>query len=140
VTELARCKLGFRAKNVQEAARQIEDGSVSFDRLESMRYEAAKRELLKLPGVGSKVADCVLLFSLNKLEAFPVDVWIKRTILNRYREHFEDAFIQKASRKKSLTSCEYRRISSFAREYFGEYAGYAQQYLFHKERSACQRG
>jgi len=139
VTELARCKLGFRAKHVQETARQIEDGSVSFDGLESMRYEAAKHELLKLPGVGNKVADCVLLFSLNKLEAFPVDVWIKKTILNNYHEHFGDAFRQKASGKKSLTLGEYRRISSFAREYFGEYAGYAQQYLFHKERLACQR-
>jgi N-glycosylase/DNA lyase len=139
VTELARCKLGFRAKNVQQAARQVENGSISFDELESMRYEAAKHELLKLPGIGSKVADCVLLFSLNKLEAFPVDVWIKRTILNNYHEHFDDTFIQKASTKKSSTSSEYRRISSFARGYFGEYAGYAQQYLFHNERSACHR-
>jgi len=139
ISELVQCKLGFRAKNVHEAARQVENGTVSFVELESMCYEAAKRELLKLPGVGSKVADCVLLFSLNKLEAFPVDVWVKRTILNNYHEHFDDAFIRKASAKKSLTSGEYRRISSFAREYFGEYAGYAQQYLFHNERSACQR-
>jgi len=139
ISELVQCKLGFRAKSVHEAAKQVENGAVSFVELGSMSYEAAKRELLKLPGVGSKVADCVLLFSLNKLEAFPVDVWVKRTILNNYHEHFDDAFIRKASAKKSLTSGEYRRISSFAREYFGEYAGYAQQYLFHNERSACQR-
>jgi N-glycosylase/DNA lyase len=139
VSELVQCKLGFRAKNVHEVARQVKNGSVSFDELESMHYEPAKHELLKLPGVGNKVADCVLLFSLNKLEAFPVDVWVKRTILNNYHGHFDDAFIRKASEKKSLSSSEYRRISSFAREYFGEYAGYAQQYLFHNERSACQR-
>jgi N-glycosylase/DNA lyase len=139
VTELARCRLGFRAKHIRETARQIEDGSVNFDELGSMRYKAAKHELLKLPGIGSKVADCVLLFSLNKLEAFPVDVWIKRTIIKGYHGHFDDAFIKKATGRKSLTSSEYRRISSFAREYFGEYAGYAQQYLFHNERSACQR-
>jgi len=138
-TELACCKLGFRAKNMRETARQIEDGSVCFDELESMRYEAAKRVLLKLPGVGNKVADCVLLFSLNKLEAFPVDVWVKRAILNNYYEHFDHEFIQKAGGKGSLTSSEYKRISSFAREYFGEYAGYAQQYLFHNERSVCQK-
>jgi len=139
VSELVRCKLGFRARNVREAAKQVENGSINFDELESMRYETAKRELLKLPGVGDKVADCVLLFSLDKLEAFPVDVWMKRTILNNYYEHFDDAFIRKVSEKKSLPSGEYRRISSFAREYFGEFAGYAQQYLFHNERSACQR-
>jgi len=137
--ELARCKLGFRAKYVQETARQIEDGRISFDELDSMSYDDAKHELLRLPGVGSKVADCVLLFSLNKLEAFPVDVWIKRTILNNYGAHFEGEFIKKTLGKKSLTPTQYERISSFAREYFGEYAGYAQQYMFHNERSACQR-
>ena len=138
ITELTRCKLGFRAKNVHETAKKVDTQTVRLAELETMPYEAAKNELLKLPGVGDKVADCVLLFSLNKLEAFPVDVWIKKTILENYHEHLDGALVQKALKKKTLTPSEYRQIGSFARGYFGEYAGYAQQYLFHHERSICK--
>jgi len=132
------CKLGFRAKNVLKTARQVNNGKVRFAELEKMDYETAKNELLQLPGVGNKVADCVLLFALNKLEAFPVDVWMKKTIVKHYSTHFDKAFIRKALKKKSPTPAEYLMISSFARKYFGEYAGYAQQYLFHLERLTCK--
>lgn len=138
IKELAKCKLGFRAKNVLETAKQVDAKKVSLADLSRASCEDAKKELLKLPGVGNKVADCVLLFSLKKLEAFPVDVWMKKTILENYPDYFDDAFLRKALEKKSLTPSQYRRIGSFAREYFGEYAGYAQQYLFHHERSVCQ--
>jgi N-glycosylase/DNA lyase len=135
---LTACKLGFRAKSVLETAKRIHTETVRLAELEKLDYGTARNELLRLAGVGDKVADCVLLFSLNKLEAFPVDVWIKKTILEHYGGFFDDSFIQKAQKKKSMTPKEYERISSFAREYFGDYAGYAQQYLYHFERLMCK--
>jgi N-glycosylase/DNA lyase len=100
-----------------------------------MNYERAKKKLLGFPGVGLKVADCFLLFSLEKLEAFPVDVWIKRIILRHYAKHFPKEFVIKSSRKKSLSNSEYEMLSSFGQNYFGVYAGYAQEYLYHYERT-----
>lgn len=135
---LTACKLGFRAKSVLETAKIIGAESVSLVELEKLDYETAKNELLKLPGVGDKVTDCVLLFSLNKLEAFPVDVWIKKTILKHYSANFDESFAQKIQTRKSMTRKEYERVSSFAREYFGDYAGFAQQYLYHFERVVCE--
>lgn len=124
------CKLGFRAERVLKTSRIVHNKELTLESLRKMNYVKAKRELLSLPGVGQKVADCVLLFSLDKLEAFPVDVWVKRAILDFYSNRFEESFVNKISRKTSLTSGEYEKISSFARAYFGEYAGYAQEYLF----------
>jgi N-glycosylase/DNA lyase len=135
---LTACRLGFRAKNVLKTARRIAVDGMSLAELEKLDYETAKNELLKLPGVGDKVADCVLLFSLNKLEAFPVDVWIKKTILKHYSSFFDELFAQKILIRKAITHKEYERISSFAREYFGKYAGFAQQYLYHFERVICE--
>jgi N-glycosylase/DNA lyase len=135
---LTACKLGFRAKSVLETAKKIHTETVRLAELEKLDYQTAKNELLRLAGVGEKVADCVLLFSLNKLEAFPVDVWIKKTILEHYGNFFDDSFVQKAQHKQSMTPKEYERISSFARGYFGDYAGYAQQYLYHFERLTCK--
>jgi len=103
--------------------------------LGKMDCEKARDELLSLPGVGQKVADCVLLFSLDKLEAFPVDVWIKRTVLDFYPSYFEDSFVERVLGKSSITPGEYETLSSFGRRYFGEYAGYAQEYLFLRSRS-----
>ncbi len=135
VNELRKCKLGFRAKAVREAARMVSRNRIDFDALKKADYETARSELLKIPGVGNKVADCVLLFSLEKLEAFPVDVWIKRVIQERYASHFDASFIAKLSEKKSLSPKAYDGVGSFARDYFGRYAGYAQEYLFHYARS-----
>ncbi|MGB9756536.1 MAG: hypothetical protein ACPLVJ_01995, partial [Candidatus Bathyarchaeales archaeon] len=106
-----------------------------FEGLRSMSYEEARKELLGFPGVGLKVADCVLLFSLGKFEAFPVDVWIKRVILKYYAEHFSREFVKKISGKKSLSNAEYEKLNFFGRKYFGEYTGYAQEYLYHYERT-----
>ncbi len=124
------CKLGFRAERVLETSRIIHNKELDLETLRKMDYGRAKRELLSLPGVGQKVADCVLLFSLDKLEAFPVDVWVKRAILEYYSNRFEESFVKNVSRRTSLTSGEYEEISSFGRKYYGEYAGYAQEYLF----------
>jgi N-glycosylase/DNA lyase len=134
VKELAACGLGYRAKYISETARLVCENTFDLERLKETTYEKAKEELMRLPGVGPKVADCVLLFSLEKLEAFPVDVWIKRVILNYYARHFPDEFVKKISVQESLSSSEYEKLSSFGREYFGSYAGYAQEYLYHYER------
>ena len=134
IKELRKCKLGFRAKRVLKTARIIHKEEIDLEALRKTDYEHARNELLSLPGVGPKVADCILLFSLDKLKAFPVDVWMKRIILKHYSSHFEPLFIEKIRNKRSLTPREYREISLFGRRYFGRYAGYAQEYLFHYER------
>ncbi len=131
LAEIKRCGLGFRAKRILEVSRLIAKEQFDLEALRKTDYETAKRKLLALPGVGPKVADCVLLFSLDKLEAFPVDVWIKRIILTFYRDQFEQVFITKILDKTSLTRGKYKRINFFGRNYFGKYAGYAQEYLFH---------
>jgi N-glycosylase/DNA lyase len=135
INELIECGLGYRAKYVSETAKRVYEGVFDLESLRRKSYEEAKRELLNLPGVGLKVADCVSLFSLEKLEAFPVDVWIKRIILKHYTNHFEDEFIKKISLKKGPTRSEYDSLNLFGRRYFGEYAGYAQEYLYHFERT-----
>jgi len=133
--ELAKCGLGYRAKYVSETAKMVYENDFEFESLRRLSYEKAREELLNFSGVGLKVADCVLLFSLGKLEAFPVDVWIKRVILKYYGSHFPNEFIRKISEKKSLTNSEYEKVNLFGRRYFGDYAGYAQEYLYHYERT-----
>lgn len=131
VKELEGCGLGYRAKYVHETAKAICEASFGFKRLKKISYERAKGELLRFPGVGCKVADCVLLFSLEKFEAFPVDVWIRRAILKFYAHHFPEDFLARLSRKESLTPSIYKELNLFGRKYFGDYAGYAQEYLYH---------
>jgi len=135
IKELANCGLGYRAKYVSKTAKMIYKNGFKFEHLGKADYKKVREELLNFPGVGLKVADCVLLFSLGKLEAFPVDLWIKRIILKYYADHFPEEFVRKISAKKSLTSTEYEKLSLFGRRYFGEYAGYAQEYLYHYERT-----
>ena len=115
--KLAACRLGFRAKYVFELNKLADDKF--FQKLRKMDYSSAKEKLVELPGIGDKIADCVLLFSLGFHEAFPVDVWIKRAMEELY-------FGKKES--------SYKKIGEFAREHFGTYAGYAQQYLYHWRR------
>jgi N-glycosylase/DNA lyase len=136
--ELRSCGLGFRAERVLETAKLVDSGGLSLESLKSMDYGDARRELLVLSGVGQKVADCVLLFSLEKLEAFPIDVWMKRAATTIYSSHFDSSFIKRVASKSSLTPKEYGTIGSFGREYFGRYAGYAQEYLFHFLRTQQQ--
>ena len=103
--------------------------------MKSLPYLEARKALIEFPGVGLKVADCVMLFSLEKLEAFPVDVWVKRVILNHYEDQLPEPLIKKLSSHDSLTNGEYEKIHAFAQNYFGKYAGYAQEYLYHFERT-----
>jgi N-glycosylase/DNA lyase len=135
VAELADCGLGFRAKHVLETAIKVQEEGFDFDHLRRICYEEAKAELVSFPGVGLKVADCILLFSLGKFEAFPIDVWMKRVILRHYSEQLPNDLIAKIICKDSLTDSEYKKLNLFGREYFGQYAGYAQEYLYHHERT-----
>ena len=98
---LRSCGLGFRAERVVETAKRVDSENLSLDALKRIDYVEAKRELLGLPGVGHKVADCVLLFSLEKLEAFPIDVWIKRAATNLYASHFNSSLVRAQSRQKN---------------------------------------
>jgi N-glycosylase/DNA lyase len=88
----------------------------------SMSFEVARCELMKLSGVGPKAADCILLFAFQKYEAFPVDVWIRRIMQHNYIRNLETS--------AGLSGREYDRIRRFARKHFGQYCGYAQEYLY----------
>ena len=109
---------GLPAEYIKKASRLI--GKDFFSEIQKLSYNDAKKELKKLPGIGEKVADCILLFSLGHYEAFPVDVWIKRVMEKQY------------FKGKSMPN---RKIVDFAQDYFGEYAGYAQQFLYHYSRN-----
>jgi N-glycosylase/DNA lyase len=125
------CGLGFRSERVVKTAKIVASSQLNLEALKTVDYVEANKALLDLPGVGHKVADCVLLFSLEKLEAFPIDVWMKRAATSIYANHFDDSFIKRVSAKGSPTTKEYESIAAFGRQYFGRYAGYAQEYLFH---------
>jgi len=139
IERLKACKLGFRAKRVREIAKKVDSKEFDLEALHRLSYGDAWRKLLKLPGVGPKVADCFLLFSLGKLEAFPIDIWMKRIILKYYHDHFEESFVKRVLGKKSPSRAEYRKIGLFGRKYFGEFVGYAQEYLYHYERRLSKR-
>lgn len=132
---LKECSLGYRARYVQETARKILEDKVQLESFKTLPYLDARNRLVEFPGVGLKVADCVLLFSLEKTEAFPVDIWVKRAVLNHYSEQFSEAFSTRLASHGSLSRGEYERLSDFGRSYFGRYAGYAQEYLYHYERT-----
>ena len=132
---LRECGLGYRAKYVQATAKKICEEKIDLENLKSLPYLDARKKIVEFPGVGLKVADCVLLFSLEKMEAFPVDVWVKRVILNHYANQLPEPFVKKLSSHDSLTYGEYEKVNAFGRSYFGRYAGYAQEYLFHYKRT-----
>ena len=134
LNELVACGLGFRAKYVSKTSKIVHENAVELENLKRETYRTARKELLNFSGVGFKVADCVLLFSLGRLEAFPVDVWIRRVLMKHYKSHFTREFVKKTEDAKSLSSLDYTKMNAFGREYFGKYAGYAQEYLYHYER------
>jgi N-glycosylase/DNA lyase len=131
---LSECGLGYRAKYVLETSKRIFESEFELESLKQLPYEQAKKKLCTFTGVGPKVADCILLFSLGKLEAFPVDRWIERVILNHYAKQLPSELAQKLSQKEGLNNSMYVKLNAFGRAYFGEYAGYAQEYLYHYER------
>ena len=118
--ELRRLGLGFRAPYVDRAARAVLTGDLDLPALVLMPYPEAKAALMELKGIGSKIADCIAVFSLEKLEAFPIDVWIRRALAEWYFPG------QKTPPDRVLLE--------WAQEHFGRYGGYSQQYLFHGQR------
>jgi N-glycosylase/DNA lyase len=117
---LRACVLGYRAPYVRGVARAVADQKAAPSRLTTVPYEEAREALLALPGVGEKVADCVLLFSLGHTEAFPVDVWVQRGV--------QEAYFRGRRRTPGA-------IGEWARDRFGPLAGYANQHLFLAARS-----
>jgi N-glycosylase/DNA lyase len=132
--DLLECGLGYRAKYVQETSKRIFENNFELENLKQLPYTQAKKRMCNFAGVGPKVADCVLLFSLGKTEAFPVDRWVERVILNHYVEKLQPELAQKLKQRTRLTNSEYAKLNVFGRQYFGKYAGYAQEYLYHYER------
>ena len=106
--DLAPIRAGFRHRYIIDAARRVNSGDIDLESLREMPYAAAQKELMRITGVGVKVADCVLLYGLHRLDSFPLDVWMKRAMAVLF-----DGMDPKV---------------------FGEYAGIAQQYIFHYSR------
>ena len=115
--KLRACKLGFRAKHLYVAARQIAASEVSLERVATLPTAEAREELLRIRGVGEKVANCILLFAYGRAEAFPIDVWVERVLRRLYFNNSQ--------------RIKHERLVTFANSHFGPYRGYAQQFLFH---------
>lgn len=131
VDELRGCGLGYRTKAIKAAADAIASGRLDFDLLKKASYYESKKELLQVYGIGNKTADCVLLFSLEKLDAFPIDVWIARALASQY------SWLHKSKFQDKIAPRQYEQLSNGIRKYFGKYAGYAQQYLYYHVRQSA---
>ncbi len=117
---LQACGVGYRAKYIIKAAQMVQS-HINVQKLGKMKYEKAFDTILQLPGVGPKVADCILLYGFGMGQAFPVDVWIKRIIENLY---FPDEELKP------------QEVREFGMERYGDWAGYVQLYLFHYARKS----
>lgn len=113
---ICECRLGFREQRFIELAQRVEDGEVDVDAIAELDYQGCVDELMGIKGVGPKVADCVALFAYGHLDAFPVD-----------------ARIQKSMEELYGVSGSYKAVSAYGREKFGRYAGYAQEFLYHRK-------
>jgi N-glycosylase/DNA lyase len=118
--ELRECALGYRAKNFLATARLVASGDADLGAWSKLTDEELRTRLCELPGVGPKVANCVMLFAYERLRAFPIDVWIERVLREQY-----------FPRKRKVTA---QKLREFCDAYFGTHGGYAQQYLFHHAR------
>ena len=123
--QLIECKLGFRAQNLLATARMVAGGEIDLEAVRKLPTEEARDALVQLPGVGEKIANCVLLFAYERLDAIPIDVWIARILSEVYFRERE---------KISITE-----MKTFASMHFGVYPGYAQQYLFHHWRMTYRK-
>ncbi|MFL6569511.1 MAG: DNA-3-methyladenine glycosylase family protein [Chthoniobacterales bacterium] len=123
--ELRECALGYRAKNLLLTAQRVASGEADLEAWRALPDDELRARLCELPGVGAKVANCVMLFAYERLRAFPIDVWIERVLREKY-----------FPRKRNVTAAKLRE---FCDSYFGEHGGYAQQYLFHHARKTTVR-
>ena len=135
IQDLIGCGLGYRAKFVKSISNEIKC-NLDLKSLKDMKYINAKSELTKLFGIGNKIADCVLLFSLEKTEAFPIDIWVYRSLCQYYGWMFEDSSMIKS---KKISENEYKLVHEKIHNYFGEYSGYVQQYLYYHIRDSNKR-
>jgi N-glycosylase/DNA lyase len=124
-SELRKCALGYRAKNLLATARLVGLGEADLDAWSALSDADLREKLCALPGVGAKIANCVMLFAYERLRAFPIDVWIERILREKYFPRKGTATVQ--------------RLREFSEIYFGEHRGYAQQYLFHYARTALRK-
>jgi N-glycosylase/DNA lyase len=123
--DLRKCALGYRAKYLLATARLVSSGKCDLKGWSALPDIDLRERLCSLPGVGRKIANCVMLFAYERLRAFPIDVWIERVLKQQY-----------FPRKKKITEL---RLREFSETYFGDHGGYAQQYLFHHARTASRR-
>lgn len=121
--DLAFLRVGYRDSYLADAIFKVADEEVNLDNIKNLNTKEAKHELLKIKGIGNKVADCILLFGNRRRETFPVDVWVKRSVGALYPEEIKDM-----------------TIHDFAKSKFGDLAGYAQQYLFYYMRENSTGG
>lgn len=112
------CRVGFRAERIVETSKIIASGGLDINKIYELPKEEGKELLLKLPGVGNKVSECILLFAFKKSDAFPVDVWVKRVMEFFYLKEDTDV----------------KLIGDYGAKLFGSLAGFAQQYLFYYAR------
>lgn len=112
------CRVGFRAERIVETSKIIASGGLDINKIYGLPKEEGKELLLKLPGVGNKVSECILLFAFKKSDAFPVDVWVKRVMEFFYLKEDTDV----------------KLIGDYGAKLFGSLAGFAQQYLFYYAR------
>ena len=127
IEEIKTCGVGYRAPFIKQASKMIILKKINFEYLEKCNYEEAKKNICLIPGIGNKVADCILLFSLNKLEAFPLDTWMIKILEKYYSNQFN-------IETKTITKKQYQILHEKIVNYFGPYCGYAQQFLFKMER------
>ena len=132
LVDIKSCGVGYRDSFIIQAAKMIASKEIDFQNLKKMNYYTAKEEICKIPGVGNKVADCVMLFSLDKLESVPLDRWIIRILSKYYNDKFE-------IKTKTITPKQYDTLHQKIIEHFGPYAGYSQQFLFKSEREKNQK-
>jgi N-glycosylase/DNA lyase len=123
--ELRECGLGYRAKNLLATAQRVASGEADLESWRHLPDDDLHTRLCELPGVGPKVANCVMLFAYERLRAFPIDVWIERVLREKY-----------FPRRRKFRPGELQRFSA---QHFGEHGGYAQQYLFHHARKTTPR-
>ena len=124
-SQLRECKLGYRAKNLRATAQLVGSGECDLESSSMLPDSDLRKNLCQLPGVGVKIANCVMLFAYERLRAFPIDVWIERVL----RQHY-------FPRRKKMTA---QQLREFSETYFGEHGGYAQQYLFHHARITSRK-
>ena len=127
INEIKSCGVGYRAPFIKEAAKMVILKKINFEYLKKCDYYEAKKNICLVPGIGNKVADCIMLFSLNKLESFPLDTWMIKILEKYYSKEFK-------IETKTITQKQYESLHEKIVNYFGPYCGYSQQFLFKMER------